>query len=54
VALALWRLAVILSGVRARVRAGAYGRAAADRDELSERIATIARAADAATRAAGR
>ena len=54
VALALWRLAVILSGVRARLRAGAYGGSGRDQHGLAERIATIAEAAGAATRAAGR
>jgi aminoglycoside phosphotransferase (APT) family kinase protein len=53
VAFALWRLAVILAGVRARTRDGAYGAPAADAT-LEERVATVVAAADAATRAAGR
>jgi aminoglycoside phosphotransferase (APT) family kinase protein len=53
VAFALWRLAVILAGVRARTRAGAYGDRGGDR-ELADRVATIVAAADAAARAAGR
>jgi aminoglycoside phosphotransferase (APT) family kinase protein len=54
VAFALWRLGVILAGVHARMRAGAYGDAVADRDGLADRVATIMAAADAAARAAGR
>jgi aminoglycoside phosphotransferase (APT) family kinase protein len=59
VAFALWRLAVILAGVRARTRDGGYGDPADGGDlaadaDLAERIATIVAAAEAETRAAGR
>ncbi|MDG4834404.1 phosphotransferase family protein [Solwaraspora sp. WMMD1047] len=54
VALALWRLAIILSGVRARLRATGSGAAAAEQADLAERIAILGEAAGAAIRAAGR
>jgi aminoglycoside phosphotransferase (APT) family kinase protein len=54
VALALWRLAVILCGVRARLRAGGSGGGAAEQADLAGRIATLGEAASAAIRAAGR
>src|SRR5690606_21196264 len=46
IAFALWRLGVILAGVRARNRAGAYG--SVGTDDLSERVAMVAAAAQAA------
>jgi aminoglycoside phosphotransferase (APT) family kinase protein len=54
VALALWRLAVILSGVRARLQAADSGGGAVEQADLAERIATLGEAASAAIRTAGR
>jgi len=50
VALGLWKLAIILEGVFARYRAGAYGKADEGFTQFEEMVARLVAAADEAER----